>query len=50
MKHIYTISRKPESANGIGIGQYLLVAGQILGILALMLVDKPTPEETAESR
>lgn len=50
MKHFKTLSRKPYGAYGVGIGQYLLIAGQILGILALMFVDKPEPEDTAESR
>lgn len=48
MKHIKVISSTTVKAYGIGIGQYLLVAGQILGILALTLVDKDIPEETTE--
>ena len=51
MKHIRVISRTPKKAQEIGIGQYLLVAGQILGILAMMFVDKtPVQEETEASR
>ncbi len=41
MKHIRSVSVSPCKAYGIGIGHYLLVAGQILGILAMMLVEKP---------
>lgn len=47
MKHIRVISIETGKAYGIGIGQYLLVAGQILGILALTLVDKDVAEETS---
>ncbi len=51
MKHISIISCTPGKAQAIGIGQYLLVAGQILGILAMMFVDKtPAQEETEKSR
>ena len=48
MKHIQPISSPTAKAYGIGIGEYLLVAGQILGILALVFVDKDVPEETTE--
>lgn len=48
MKHIQVISSPTSKAYGVGIGQYLLVAGQILGILALTLVEKDVPEETTE--
>lgn len=51
MKHIRIISRTPKRAQSVGIGQYLLVAGQILGILAMMFVDKtPAQEETEKSQ
>ncbi|MCK5862023.1 MAG: hypothetical protein KAH38_06040 [Candidatus Hydrogenedentes bacterium] len=40
MKHIRPISNPVDKASGFGIGGYLLLAGQILGILALAFVDK----------
>jgi len=48
MKHIQVISSPTGKAYGIGIGEYLLVAGQILGILALTLTGKSTEEDTTD--
>jgi len=50
MRHIRIISRASGKAYGIGIGHYLLVIGQILGIIALMFADKEMTEDTSESR
>lgn len=50
MRHIQPISRASGKASGIGLGHYLLVAGQVLGIIALMFVDKEMTEDTTESR
>lgn len=49
MRHIRITSQAAGKAYGIGIGHYLLVAGQILGIIALMFVDKETTTDTTES-
>ncbi len=53
MKHIRTISRPAEKAYGIGVGHYLLLAGQILGILAMMFAEKPEvpdmPDDTGNN-
>jgi len=46
MKHVRFISKPVGKAYSIGIGHYLLLAGQVLGILALMFAEKPDPTET----
>lgn len=45
MKHVRNISKPLSKA--FGLGEYLLVIGQILGILALAFVDKEPAEEEA---
>jgi hypothetical protein len=49
MKHIRSIS-KPVSAQAFGLGQYILVAGQVIGILALIFVDKEAQQDEEEEK
>lgn len=45
MKHIHALSRRAGKAYSFSIGYYLIAAGQIIGILAFLFMDKELPED-----
>ena len=49
MRHIQITSRALDKAQSIGIGTYLVVAGQILAIVAAMFMSKEITEEAEDT-
>ena len=50
MKHLNALSKGEGKASNFSIGYYLIAAGQIIGILALLFIDKEPPEEEEEEK